>query len=156
VAAFNDPQAPALVPARQDWNPQALDALFGIVQDAAADPKARRKAALRIAEFLLPKSGKKAKAVADDYGFTINPKLASEYRNIQLEVRSLAKQPTRKLPAVGLRILKLRARSDAVLRRLPASDGNLYPHESKSRPTSAHAADDQLIDAGDEPPISTT
>ena len=128
VAAFDDPQAPALAPAGQDWNPQALDALFGIVQDAAADPKARRKAALKIAEFLLPKSGKKAKAVADDYGFTINPNLASEYRNIQLEVRSLAKQPTRVLPAVALRIQKLRARSDAVLRRLqcpcPTKYGN--------------------------------
>jgi hypothetical protein len=50
----------------QDWNPQVLDALFGIVQDVTADPKARRKAALKIAEFLLPKTAKKAKALPDE------------------------------------------------------------------------------------------
>src|SRR5277367_1432322 len=79
----------AVVPSSQDWNPQALEALLGIVQDAAADPKARRKAALKIAEFLLPKSSKKVKALPDKYGFAITPKLASEYRDIQREVRSL-------------------------------------------------------------------
>jgi hypothetical protein len=51
----------ALVPAMQDWNPEALDALFGIVQDATADPKARRYAALKIAQFLLPKAPQRAK-----------------------------------------------------------------------------------------------
>jgi hypothetical protein len=38
------------VPAIRDWNAQALDAFFGVVQDATANPKARRKAALKIAE----------------------------------------------------------------------------------------------------------
>jgi len=51
---------PAVVPAIRDWTPQVLDALFGVVQDATANPKVRTKAALKIAEFLPPKAGKKA------------------------------------------------------------------------------------------------
>jgi hypothetical protein len=82
-----------VVPANRDWHPHAIDALFGVVQDATANPKARRKAALKIAEFLLPKAGKKAKVVPDEYGFLINPNLASAYRDIQLELRALLNQP---------------------------------------------------------------
>jgi hypothetical protein len=64
-------QTPAVVPAIRDWSPQALDALFGVVQDATANRQVRRKAALKIAEFLLPKVGKKAKVIPDEYGFSI-------------------------------------------------------------------------------------
>ncbi|HTE76877.1 MAG TPA: hypothetical protein VK653_09055 [Xanthobacteraceae bacterium] len=102
----------------RDWTPQALDALFGVVQDATANPKARRKAALKIAEFLLPKAGKKAKVIADEYGFSISPNLASAYRNIQLELRALVNAPTRKIPAIAEKIKKLATRSDAIRRRL--------------------------------------
>ena len=108
---------PAVVPAIRDWNPQALDALFGVVQDATAHPEARRKAALKIAEFLLPKAGKKAKVIPDEYGFSINPNLASAYRDIQLELRALVNEPTRKIPAIAEKIKKLEARSDAIRRR---------------------------------------
>jgi hypothetical protein len=74
AVASKGSQTHAVVPAIRDWNPQALDALFGVVQDATADPQARSKAALKIAEFLLPKAGKKAKVIPDEYGFSINPK----------------------------------------------------------------------------------
>jgi hypothetical protein len=67
AAASKGSQTPALVPAIRDWSPQALDALFGVVQDATANPQVRRKAALKIAEFLLPKAGKKAKVIPDEY-----------------------------------------------------------------------------------------
>ena len=121
-------QTPAVVPAIRDWNPQALDALLGVVQDATADPKARRKAALKIAEFLLPKAGKKAKVIPDEYGFSISPNLASAYRDIQLELRALVNEPTRKIPAIAEKIKKLEARSDAIRRRLqvpcPTKYGN--------------------------------
>jgi hypothetical protein len=106
------------VPAIRDWSPQALDALFGVVQDATANPKARRKAALKIAEFLLPKVGKKAKVIPDEYGFCVSPNLASGYRDIQLELRALVNAPTRKIPAIAEKIKKLEARSDAIRRRL--------------------------------------
>src|SRR5436305_5368391 len=77
-------QTPAVAAAIGDWTPQALDALLGIVQDATANPKVRRKAALKIAEFLLPKASKKAKVIPDEYGFSITSNLASAYRDIQL------------------------------------------------------------------------
>jgi hypothetical protein len=108
-------QTAAVVPAIRDWTSQALDALFGVVQDATADPKERRKAALRIAQFLLPNAGKKAKVIPDEYGFLINPNLASAYREIQRELRALG--PTRKIPAIAEKIEKLQARSDAIGRR---------------------------------------
>src|SRR5690349_17834587 len=121
-------QTPAVVPAIRDWHPQVLDALFGVVQDATANPKARRKAALKIAEFLLPKAGKKAKVIPDEYGFSINPNLASAYRDIQLELRALVNEPTRKIPAIAEKIKKLAARSAAIRRRLqlpcPTKYGN--------------------------------
>jgi hypothetical protein len=101
----------------QDWSPQALDALFGVVQDATANPQVRRKAALKIAEFLLPKAGKKAKVIPDEYGFSISPNLASAYREIQRELRALVSEPTRKIPAIAEKIKKLEARSDAIRRR---------------------------------------
>jgi len=108
--------SPAVVPAIRDWTPQALDALFGVVQDATANPKARSKAALKIAEFLLPKAGKKAKVIPDEYGFSINPNLAGAYRDIRLELRAL--QSTRKIPAIAAKIKKLEARSAAIIRLL--------------------------------------
>jgi hypothetical protein len=111
-------QTPALVPAVRDWTAQALDALFGVVQDVTANPKARSKAALKIAEFLLPKAGKKAKVFPDECGFSINPNLASAYRNIRLELRVLVREPMRKIPAIAEKIKKLEARLDAMRRRV--------------------------------------
>jgi hypothetical protein len=117
-----------MVPAIRDWNPQALDALLGVVQDATANPKVRTKAALKIAEFLLPKADKKEKIIADEYGFSINPNLASAYRDIQLELRALVNGPTYKIPAIAEKIKKSEARSDAIRRRLqvpcPTKYGN--------------------------------
>ena len=105
-----------MVAAIRDWTPQALDALFGVVQDATANPQARRKAALKIAEFLLPKAGKKAKVIPDEYGFSINPNLASAYRDIQLKLRAL--QSTRKIPAIAEKIKKLEPKHHALIFRV--------------------------------------
>jgi hypothetical protein len=128
AAASKSSQTPAVVPALRDWNPQALDALFGVVQDATANAEARRKAALKIAEFLLPKADKKAKVIPDEYWFSINPNLASAYRDIQLELRALVNAPTYKIPAIAEKIKKLEARSDAIRQRLqvpcPTKYGN--------------------------------
>ena len=124
--------APVSVP--QEWTPLTLDALFGIVQDATADAKARRKAALKIAEFLLPKVPKKAKTLPDEYGFLVNPNLASAYRDIQLELRALMTGPTHNIPAIAEKIRKLEARSDAIRRRLQVPCPTKY--------TNNEAADD--------------
>jgi hypothetical protein len=128
AVASKGARTPAGVGTIGDWTPQALDALFGIVQDATANPEVRRKAALKIADFLLPKVAKKPKIIPDEYGFSINPNLASAYRDIQLELRTLVNGPTRKIPAIAEKIKKLEARSDAIRRRLqvpcPTKYGN--------------------------------
>jgi hypothetical protein len=117
-----------------DWNPAALDALFGVVQDPAAGPKVRRTAARKIAEFLLPKVGKKERAGTDEYGFRITPKLAAAYRDIELEVRALVSDSNaRKIPAVAERIKKLQARSAAIRRRLEAPCPSKYGFEEWAR-----------------------
>jgi len=118
AVASRGSQRPDSVPPIRDWNSQALDALFGIVQDAGSDLKARRKAALKIAEFLLPKTAKKAKALPDEYGFTVYPNLATQYRDIQLEIRSLVNHPSRIMPASAEKLNKLEARAEAIRRRL--------------------------------------
>jgi hypothetical protein len=137
AAASNGAQIPAVVPATGGWPAQVLDAFLGVVQDAAVNPKARRKAALKIAEFLLPKVPKKAKVIADEYGFAISPKLASAYRDIQLELRTLNGEPTRKIPAIAEKIKKLEARSAAIRRRLqvpcPSRYGTKEAHEDAVR-----------------------
>jgi hypothetical protein len=69
--------------------PNVLAAWLGVVQDRTADPKARRRAALKIAEFLLPKVAKKAIVLPDKYGFMVSPKLARAYRDIQIELQFL-------------------------------------------------------------------
>jgi hypothetical protein len=66
AVAAKGSQTLAVVAAIRDWSPQALDALFGVVQDATANPQVRRKAALKIADFLLPKVAKKPKVVPDE------------------------------------------------------------------------------------------
>jgi len=103
--------------------------LLGVVQDATANPKARRKAALKITEFLLPKVAKKPKILPDEYGFSISPNLASAYRDIQLELRTLTKGPRRKIPAIAEKIKKLESRADAVLRRLELPCPSKYGDE---------------------------
>jgi hypothetical protein len=118
-------QAHATVPTG-DWNLKALEALVGVIQDASANPKARRRAAQKIAELLLPKVGKKPKIIPDEYGFWISPNLASAYRDLQLELQALVNEPTRKIPAIAEQIKKLEARSAAILRRLEAACPTKY------------------------------
>jgi len=124
-------QTPA--PAMRDWNPQALEGLLGIVQDGAVDGTARRKAALKISAFLLPKVAKKAKALPDEYGFAVHPNLASAYRDIQLELRALMNGPNWKIPAIALKIKKLEARADAIRRRLQAPCPSKYGFKDASK-----------------------
>jgi hypothetical protein len=108
VVGSKGAQTAAVVPAMRDWTPQALDGLFGVVQDATADPKVRRKAALKIA------AGTKAKGIPDEYGFLINPNLVSAYREMQRELGALVNRPSRKIPAVAEKIKKLEARTGAL------------------------------------------
>lgn len=115
--------------ATQNLNPLTLDAFFGVIQDVTADPKGRRKAALKIAEFLLPKVAKKAKILPDEFGFTVYPNLAARYRDMQLELRSLVNEPTRTVPAIAQKIENLEERADAMRRCLQVPCPSKYDNK---------------------------
>jgi hypothetical protein len=141
-------QTAAVVSSIRDWTPQALDGLFGVVQDASADPKVRRKAALKIAQFLLPKVGTKAKVIPDEYGFLINPNLVSAYREMQRELGHLVNTPARKIPANAERIKKLQARSEAIERRFQVPCPSKYGEKQAAKDLDRLTEFDALREGG--------
>ena len=96
------------------------DAVLGIVSDASASARARRKAATKLASYFLPKRpvNKRWRFTADECGFAINGEIAREYRAIDFELGDLKRHPNRDFPEIAQRIRKLQARIDAVLQRL--------------------------------------
>jgi hypothetical protein len=121
-------QTSEFVPVRE-WRPQAFEALLCIVQDAAADPEVRRKAALKITEFLLPKVPKKAKILADEYGFRVRSKDVRDYRNMQFRLRSLVNNPKYNLPEIAEKTKELEKRSAAIRRQLDAPCPTRYGYD---------------------------
>jgi hypothetical protein len=124
-------EAPSAAPLPVETMSQAArDALLGIVSDASASAKARRKAAAKLATYFLPKRpvNKRWRFTADECGFAINADIAREYRAIDFELRDLKRHPNRDFPEIAQRIRKLQARSDAILQRLqcppPKDDGD--------------------------------
>src|SRR5579863_4316392 len=119
----------------RDWRPQALDALRSIVQDATADNNARRKAALKYAQFLLPTTPKQPKAQIDQYGFRISWKAFNAYRDIGSKLRAFRKeqQKTRAAPEVARQIAQLKAKSDAILERCDGLDPSKYSVEAGAK-----------------------
>ena len=69
-----------------------LDLLLSIVRSEAVKEAGRRKAASELAEFFLPKSlgRKRIKFPADEFGFSLDPQLAKEFRDIRWEIACLA------------------------------------------------------------------
>jgi hypothetical protein len=108
----------------------ARDALLGIVSDASASAKARRKAAMKLAMHFLPRKpvSTRWRFTADECGFAINGEIAREYRAVDFELRDLKRRPSRDFPEIAQRIRKLQARIDAILQRLqcppPKDDGD--------------------------------
>jgi hypothetical protein len=96
------------------------DALLGIVSEASASAKARRKAAAKLATYFLPKQpvNKRWRFTADECGFAINGEIAREYRATDFELRDLKRHPNRDFPEIAQRIRKLQARMDAIRQRL--------------------------------------
>ena len=112
-------------------NGAALDALFGIVSDAGASAKGRRKAAAKLATFFLPKKRvtRRWQFTADECGFAINGEIAREYRAIDFELRALKQHPNRDFPEITQMIRKLQARSDAIRQRLQCPCPTRYGKE---------------------------
>ena len=61
--------------------PVTLDVLLSVIQDATTAPAQRRKAASEVALHFLPKNPARGwpGAVADEFGFVISPKMATEH-----------------------------------------------------------------------------
>ena len=85
-----------------------FDLLLRMVQDAAATPTERLKAASEAARFLLPKEpgpkkSRRGKFPPDEYGFSVDPNLARELRDakLQLDCLRLANRHTPHLHVTG-------------------------------------------------------
>ena len=109
----------------------AVDALFGIVSDATAQPKARRKAAVTLAKYFLPTKpvNKRWQFTADKYGFAINAEVARDYRAIDFKLRDLKGHRNRDFPEFAQRIAKLEARKELIRQRLQCPDPHRYGTE---------------------------
>jgi hypothetical protein len=97
----------------------ATDLLFAVAQDIAAAPADRRKAASQVAEFFLPKSARgtnvrRGEFPPDEYGFVVDPELATELRDSKLKLAclNLAKKRTPYAIAQKARTLNARNRGD--------------------------------------------
>ena len=106
-----------------------LGLLLSIVRDEAATEVGRRRAASEIAEFFSPKAHgrKRIKFPADEFGFSVDPQLAKEFRDIRWEIACLALERN-KLPqdAFAKKVSKLYARLNAIWQILQPPDPSKY------------------------------
>ncbi len=111
-----------------------LDGLLSIAQDTTVATDQRRKAASEAAQHFLPKKPGIRRwwpnAPTDEYGFTITPQIAAEYRDSKLELRRLADSGSNS-PALSRKREKLRARMQAILHRLQCPCASLYKMDQR-------------------------
>ncbi len=108
-----------------------LDLLLSIARDAAATETGRRTAASEIAEFFLPKiPGRKKKGgkfPADEFGFSVDPELAREFRDIRWKIACLPLASKKFAPdAFAKKVTKLHARLNAIRQVLQPPDPSKY------------------------------
>ena len=113
-----------------------LDALFRLARNMSLAEEERRKAAMLIARLLLPTTPTGdpswSRAVADEYGFVISAKIASEYRDATLLLEKLENGNGSIRPGNARQAEKVRTRLAAIRRSLvppPHSKyGRYRPH----------------------------
>lgn len=90
----------------------------------------RRKAALEAAQHFLPKitsdGAERSRAVADEVGFVISPKMTREYRDSRLQLRQLPRSRGYNAAAIAQKRRKLQARMENILWRLLAPCPSRY------------------------------
>jgi hypothetical protein len=118
----------ATVQPLETMNEAALEALIGIVCDPKVSTEARRKVAVKLAIYLLPQKpvSKRWRAVPDNFGFVINGERAREYRDIDFELHKLERHPNRDLAEIAQKIVRLKKRKDAILKRLESPCPSRY------------------------------
>jgi hypothetical protein len=86
-----------------------LPILFAIAQDGAAKPRERRRAALALTRYFVPKKStvKKSRlavSVSDECGFVVDPDRARELRDLKLELDCLPRSSKKRSPHIVARI----------------------------------------------------
>jgi hypothetical protein len=98
IAPATDAHLDRAVNASRPWSTTdaspTLDVLLSVAQDATALPAERRKAASGAAEYFLPKKrnkkkSRRGKSRPDEYGFSVDPRVAKELRDSELQLASL-------------------------------------------------------------------
>ena len=118
-----------------------LDSLFRLARNASLTEEERRKAAARLARVLLPATPTGdpswSRAVADEYGFVISPKITSEYRDAKLLLQKLEDGNGSIRPGNVRQADKARARLAAIRRSLeppPHSKYGMYRRHRSDQP----------------------
>ena len=121
-----------------------LDLLFRLVRNVSLAEEERCKAAARMARILLPATPTGdpswSRAVADEYGFVISPKIASEYRDAKLLLEKLEHSNGPIAPWNVRQADKARARLAAIRRSLEPP-----PHSKYGRYRHRHPRPDQPV-----------
>lgn len=126
-----DPRS-AASPLAEAMSRDTLEALFDIVCDANAPTEARRKAAMTLATYFLPKkpANKRWRGFTKDKcGFAINAEIARDYRAVDSELWALKRHPNRDFPEFMQRIVKLQAKRGAIRWRLKCPSHTRYGAE---------------------------
>ncbi len=118
-----------------------FDSLLGLARSMSLAEEERRKAATLMARLLLPATPTRdrswSRAVADEYGFVISPKIASEYRDATLLLEKLENGHGSIMPGNALQAEKARARLTAIRRSLdppPHSKYGTYKPHRRGQP----------------------
>ena len=114
-----------------------LNSLFRLARNASLTEEERRKAAARMARVLLPATPTGdpswSRAVADEYGFVISPKIASEYRDAKLLLQKLEDGNGSIRPGNVRQADKARARLAAIRRSLEPPPHSKYGRYRRHR-----------------------
>ena len=129
-----------------------LDSLFRLARNASLTEEERRKAAARMARVLLPATPTGdpswSRAVADEYGFVISPKIASEYRDAKLLLQKLEDGNGSIRPGNVRQADKARVRLAAIRRSLEPPPHWKYGRYRRHRSDQPVAQDQFLQDRG--------
>jgi hypothetical protein len=114
-----------------------LDLLFRLARNVNLAEEERRKAAARIARVLLPATPTDdpswSRAVADEYGFVISPKIASEYRDAKLLLQKLEHSNGSIRPGSARQADKTRVGIAAIRRSLEPPPHSKYGNYKRHR-----------------------
>jgi len=103
------------------------------MRDESVTEAGRRKAASELAEFFLPKTHgrKRIKFPADEFGFSVDPKLAKEFSDIRWKMACMELEKDKLRPdAFASKVSKFHARLNAIRQVLRPPDPSKYSEKA--------------------------